>query len=450
MRPAAWLIVAVLSLGLAPLPKAQPLDFSSSDDPREVLQRDWWRRENPLDLLAGPSLIGPQWRAAAGARFSLTTPLVTAQLEGTVRGGLYGDYGPDTNEPYDLLRLVHFARLNTPENARAYVRMGPLERTRLGFGHLADFFNSTVAWDERTVGAEVFLDTRLTSVEAFADNVLADGVVGGRLGLRPLGWAGDPRLASVTVGLSAVHDRTPAPDSAYGRLTGLNADFSFEPIPSEAFRFTPFVSYAWYPDYGRGLALGVVLENPNFIDLARLRFRLALEYSGEAFIPGFVGSFYQVNNPHARILDGDQYRADSTASNFAGTPLHTSLGGNALVTELRLLLFRRFELWYFFRRHYGTQSLSEYHLRLFLQARSGLRVDVGMDRGGLRSFLSLFNDIGDQAALSFGTEYNVYGPFWVHLRARYTYERVGSDASGLERYLVQRRFEPFGGLRLTF
>ncbi|MEX1055724.1 MAG: hypothetical protein WED81_06820, partial [Rhodothermales bacterium] len=125
-------------------------------------------------------------------------------------------------------------------------------------------------------------------------------------------------------------------------------------------------------------------------------------------------------------------------------------GGNDLETELRVLIFERFELWYFFRRHYGTQSLGEYHLRLFYNQPGRLRINVGMDRGGLKSVLSLFNSLGNQSALVFGTDYRLLGPFWVFIHARYTFEEAGTTEGGTKHYLVQRRFEPFTGMRIDF
>src|SRR5690606_22217027 len=104
----------------------------------------------------------------------------------------------------------------------------------------------------------------------------------------------------------------------------------------------------------------------------------------------------------------------------------------------------------YFRRHYGTQPLSEYHLRVFLRARDKLRFEAGIDRGGLLGFFTLFNALGDQSALVFAVDYRVAGPFWAFVHARYTFERVGTAADGTEHFLVQRRFEPLGGIRLRF
>src|SRR5690606_11444756 len=158
----------------------------------------------------------------------------------------------------------------------------------------------------------------------------------------------------------------------------------------------------------------------------RFRLRLALYYNGRSFIPGYIGSFYAVNNPGARIVQAADYLEGNRTVDYAGVALSEAAGGNDLETELRLLVFERLEFWYYFRRHYGTQHLSEYHLRLFLRATDKLRLDTGIDRGGLLGFLTLFNDLNDQTALVFGLDYRIAGPFWTFIRSRYTYERVGT------------------------
>jgi len=39
---------------------SQPHPFGSADDPREQIQRVWWKRESTLDVMGGFSLIGAQ------------------------------------------------------------------------------------------------------------------------------------------------------------------------------------------------------------------------------------------------------------------------------------------------------------------------------------------------------------------------------------------------------
>ena len=101
------------------------------------------------------------------------------------------------------------------------------------------------------------------------------------------------------------------------------------------------------------------------------------------------------------------------------------------------------------RRHFGGEPLSESHLRLFFRT-GRIAAQISQDRGGLRSFFSLFNDLGDQTSLHFRTDYHVSGGLWIFVRAIYSYERGERAADGSERYIVQRRFEPYTGLRFGF
>ncbi|HEX7070209.1 MAG TPA: hypothetical protein VF190_05370, partial [Rhodothermales bacterium] len=152
----------------------------------------------------------------------------------------------------------------------------------------------------------------------------------------------------------------------------------------------------------------------------------------------------------ARIANSRDYLEGERIIDPVGSLIEHGVGGSDLVTELRLLFFERFEFWYYFRRHYGVLPLSEYHLRLFMSAADRFRVDLGLDRGGLTGFFSLFKKLNDQTALVFNVDYHVGGHMWVFLRSRYTFERVFESETGVVYYLVQRRFEPLGGFRVTF
>ncbi len=377
------------------------------------------------------------------------TPAFLARLSGTLRAGVYGMYEPDIDEWYDLVRLVEFAKLNQPASAPLHVRVGLLNRMHLGTGHLVNFYNSTIAWDERTVGAEVQFESPFFDVAAFTDNVLLDGVTGGRLAIRPLAFADNLQTRSFSAGFSAVTDiGTHRSDRT--TLLGYNVDLSFIALGSESINLAPFASFAWYSNFGSGLGFGATLQSENFIDLARFHLRAGLFYNGRQFIPGYVGSFYSINNDRSRILRSASYLVGEREIDPEGTTLSEAVGGTDLLTELRLVVFERFELWYNFRRHYGTRPLSEYHFRLFVSAPERLRFNVGIDRGSLRGFWSIFRTIGDRAALTFGTDYNLTNNFWLYINARYTYEKVDEDVEGVEYFLVQRRFEPMAGIRLRF
>jgi len=426
--------------------QAPPLLFGSSDDPREAIQTVWWRRDRTLHVMAGPSLIGPQWRMAGSGTYSFVGRSFTGRLSGTVRAGVLGGYAPDVDEPYDLLRLVEFVRYNPPVTSSAHLRLGPIERATLGTGHLVSFYNSSVAWDERTMGVELAQQSSYVQFRFFTDNVFMNGVTGGRLSVAPMRRVRDLRTRTLEIGLNYVTDLGTW-DAEVERLSAFNVDLSFTAIRSGDLRFSPFGSYAWYEHHGNGIGLGADMESLQFLDLARFRLRVALFYNGERFIPGFVGSFYGVHNPRARILDSDAYLTDEAQVVPVGIALDQAFGGNDLVTEFRLLFFERFEFWYHFRRHYGTLPLSEYHLRLFIRAVNRLRFDLGVDRGGLTGFFSLFGELNDQTALLFNAQYLLSGNVWILIRSRYSYARAFESAEGTQFYLVQRRFEPMVGLR---
>lgn len=425
----------------------QPQSFGSADDPSEELPVVWWRRERTLDLLGSLSLIGAQWRAAGNVSLDFSTQSYTGRFSKTFRAGIYGFYEPDFDEWYDALRVIDYLRYNPPARVPVYFRLGPLTRTRLGTGHIVNFYNTFVAWEERTVGAEFMYERPFIKLTAFTSNILLNGPTGGRIAIAPLFRTADPKTRTFTLGLNYVTDLGTRgnPDQD---VTAYNIDFSFDALSSGSIALVPFASFAWYTAHGSGLGIGASLESPNFIDLGRFMVRMVLYYNGRDFMPGYVGSFYPVSNTRARIVESERYFANGGQDRLVGIPLSETLGGNDLVTEIRLLIFRRFELWYYFRRHYGTQNLSEYHLRLYLNSPDRLQINIGIDRAGLTGFFSLFSEIGDQTGLVFETEYRIFGSIWTNIQARYSFERIQGRDENVQRYLVQRRFEPFVGIRM--
>ncbi len=440
-----WITAGWLLLSIGPLQAQtlwQPFRFGSADDPAEQVQHVWWRRVQQLEGWGGTSLIGAHWRL--GTRWVLTfvTHSITGRLDAALRTGLYGTYRPDFDSPYDALRLIDFLRYEPPRYRPMHLRLGPLTRTRLGTGHVVDFFNTTTAWDDRTIGLELGWSDRFFDLEFFTADLLTDQVAGLRIGLRPFFWATDSRTQSFTLGFSYVRDpafRSPA------RFEAFNVDLTFNTLQAHSFALMPFVSLAHYRRYGSGLRLGTAFQSPNFIDLMTFQLRLGLDYDGEAFLPGFVGPFYPVYNLQARILASD---APPSVNRYAGIALDEARGGNAFFMEIHLLFPYSFELWYFFRRHYGTQRLSTFHLRLFLRTRE-LQLQTGISRAGLSDFFSLLQKMGDQSWLLFEVRYRLGRLLWLLIHARYTFERLRSAPDGTRRYLVQRRFEPMVGFRWT-
>ncbi|MEM1096597.1 MAG: hypothetical protein AAGJ10_18505 [Bacteroidota bacterium] len=427
---------------------AQTSTFGSLNDPREQIEAAWWRRENRLDLMGGVSLIGPQWRGATAIRASLVGPGVAVQLNGTLRGGIYGDYRNDRDEVYDLLRLLEYARYtplrNRPGYSR-YVRFGPIRNARLGTGHLVDFFSTMTAWDARTIGLEGFYQAPTFNLAVFSDDVLLNGLVGARLGVHPFRRVRGSRLRTLELGLSAVTDQRI--DETFA---GYNVDVSVDAFRTDPLAFTPFASGAWYQDRGHSVGLGAHVGTQPGGDFGTVRLTMAAFFNSRNFLPGYVGSFYSISNEESRVIDAERFNPGRGLEQYADLPLSDISSDLSVWTELRVLIYEQVEVLYAFRREYANTNLSTMHLRLFFETQGGTRLDLGLDRGGLGGLLSAFNDLGDLTSLVLNAEAEIRFPFWVFVQSRYTFEQRADADDGTQRFLVQRRFEPMGGLRLTF
>ncbi len=424
----------------------QPVSFGSADDPMEAFGFPRWQSSVGVEAMGGFSLIGAQWRTAGNFSVEYLSQSISARADGTIRAGIYGTYDRDMDETYDIARLIRYVRIE-PSRSSLYLRIGSTNRLRLGTGHVVNFYSSRTDWDDRSIGIEATWGGRFLRLSAFADNFLLDRVIGGRVAWHPLSWARDEKARSLELGAAYVLDRRRVGlDRA---LEAYNFDLQFTAANIGDILLKPFATFSWYEDAGSGLGVGGELASDNFVDVARFRLRVAVYYSEEGFIPGYVGSFYRVSSPLARILKSEDLSPTDSVGAVAGYSIADANRATSLETELRLLFFGRFELWYNFRRHFGSQALSEYHVRLYFRA-GRINAYIAQDRGGLRHFFTLFNDLGDQTSMEFQTDYRFTPGFWLFVRARYSYEEVERAADGTHRFVVQRRFEPFSGFRWRF
>lgn len=419
--------------------------FGSIDDPAEQPSRVSWLSETHIGLFGGFSLIGPQWHTEGRVLATVRTPSFSGRFNGVLRAGLYGTYEPDVDEAYDILRFVDFVRLQS-RRPGFYLRAGPLDRTRLGLGHVVNFHRSSAAWDERQVGIEASISNPVFRFNGFVDNVELDGLLGMHFSLSPLVAVQNRQLRSLTFAINGVQDRSSLlqEDDRFGAI---DIEAQIEAWRSGAFSLHPFVSHARTRSSAYGWMFGADLRSDNFIDTARLHFRIGFHLNSAGFLPGYVGPFWQVHSARARILRSVDRTQDGDPAEFVGITIGGAPKGEALTTELRVLIFEKFEFWYRFVRNFSSTSLSEFNLRLFIRARQ-FRLAIGQDRGGAGSFFSLFNDLGDVNLLHFEVAYRIRGSAWILVDARYTYIRAGSD-NGFPRYRVQRRFDPLFGLRFS-
>jgi hypothetical protein len=466
------LVAALLGSGLLGLlgacdpVAAQPVVFGSADDPREPGRRAPWEVERHVSLRAGPSLIGPQWRSRLAGAAAYTGSRYAARLKGTLRGGIYGAYERDIDETYDLARLLDYARYarsGAGGGPALYGRAGPIQQMTLGpAGHLVHFFRSNTAYDRRTVGLEGFARAGRFSLGLFTDDVRLDGLTGARLAVRPFAGAARPALAATEVGVTAVTDLDlrsggPLGNNAYADSlaapTALAVDARYDALGPGGISLAPFASVATLTHYGWGAGAGAVFAGDDLAGLARFAVRGGLFYSGDAFTPGYFGPFYMVSNPRARLATGP---AASGAPGERATDVPLSAVGNSAGWRLgvRLLFFERFELRSSYYGHLGDQDLSRYHLRLFFRTSAArARLYVRLDRAGLDNVFSTFGAADDQTAVTFNADYRLpfrLGPagVWVHLRTRYTFERIANAPGGVRRFLPERHFEPSAGVRL--
>ena len=442
------LLAAAASAQPAALP---PFDFGAADDLAETPPRDVRPTAARFAAFGGPSYIGVAWRGGLGLEADLAAGPLSLGLGGRLRVGGGGLYDEDADEAYDLVRLVRYLRFDPTPRLPLYARAGPLEGLTLGTGHLVRSFQTTSAWDERTVGAEAAVHLPFVRVMGFADDVRLGGVAGGRVEIAPFEQALSPALQAVEIGATAVTDLGLPADTA---TTAVSLDARFAVWRIGDFALAPFASYARFTEYGSGVGGGVELASRDLAGFGRLGAAVGFFQSGEGFIPNHFNAFYSVNNLDARVWNADAFFARRGFQPADSVSLATAAGGFSLAFALRALVFNAFELASYVRRDYSEDDLTEGSFRLAFAPGGGdpFRFVFEVQRQGRTSFFDLFSDFEDQNVLVFHLDYALPGPAWLTIRSRYGYTRVAdgpaSDGSRA-RYLVERRFEPFVGVRVV-
>ena len=421
-----------------------PLDFGAADDPAELPPRDVRTTEMRLSALGGPAYIGTEWHTGLGVKVEAAAGPFSMHLGTRLHAGVDGLRERETDELYDLVRAVRFVRFD-PQEVPVYARLGPLERVTLGPGHLVRSFQTTSAWDERTVGAEAAARFPGVELAAFASDVRLNGLVGGRVGVTPFGGR-RPGLPSLHVGATALTDLGLPGEIA---TTAFGLDAEFDALRLGDFALAPYVTYARFLEYGEGYGAGVTFGGRDLGGFGRLAATAGFTVSSDEFIPGYFNAFYPLANPESGIWNADAYYRD-VADSTAHTPLAAADGGTAIHVGLHALVFSGFELSAFAKRSYTDAPLSEAGFRLALTPGRGERFRFVFDvqRQGRTSFWSLFGDFRDQNLLVFHIDYAFSDLARLFVRSRYGFRRVDDASDGSARHLVERRFEPLVGLRV--
>lgn len=433
---------------LAASASAQPPAFGSADDPLELGASPTSPDRVELSAYGGPAFVRAGWRAGVRAEAAVLRGPWSASIGGALHPGDGGFYPREADDAYDALRLVRYVRFQPRAGGGGpYVRLGPLHNATVGTGLLARRYRTTAAWDERRIGAEAAIGDDRAGAGAFIGDITGGGIVGAE-GTLPVGVS-LPYAENLRLSVAAVHDLS-LPVSGDSSFTGVEGALHGSFFNQDGLTVGPYLSYGRVLRRGGALGLGVSARADDLGAVARAHARLGVVASRGRFIPGYVGPFYSVGSGRQRVVVADSFYVPGAAPTFAGTPIDSANGGVAFETDLRAVAFGRVEALLYARRHFGPRALSAFSLRL--AARAGdTRFELGLEKQGFRSLLSLFGgDLGEENTLllDIATPISALGGAHLFVRSRYGYRRIpDAEADGEDLYLVERRFEPFIGLR---
>ena len=453
--PARWRRGAALALvacAAAAPPAAQPLDLGSADDLFERGGGAEIPDGSVLRLAAGPAYLDA-WRLGLSAQLDASLGPWSLGLEETLHPAAGGLYAPELDEPYDLARALRYLRFNGGGRP-LYARLGPVERVTLGTGALVRGFSTTAAPDEATVGLEAAAQVGGVRLAGFAGDVRLRGVVGAEVEARTRQRLGP--LGGLALGASVVHDLDGAGLSGDSSLTGLEVVARAELFDDPAFSVGPYVGVAQILGRGRALSAGLEARAPDLGNAARAHARVGVVVHGADYQTGVVGPLYTVQNERTRIVEADSYYDAVPGVVLSGTPLDSARAGVDIVLDLRVLAFGRAEVMQHLRRHIGPDRGSAYGARLAVRGPRDSRIELAAERQGFRGVFALFRGLGEENRLTLDVGVPIGERLRAFVRSRYGFRRLrddrplfdGAPLVGADRTLVERRFEPFVGVRL--
>ena len=437
---------------LAASASAQPVAFGSADDPLELGSGFSPRDRTQAAVYAGPAYLPDTWRGALRAEAYAMRGRLSVGLGATVHPGAGGLYGPEADQLEDLARIVEYVRWNATAGNRSYARLGPTQQVTLGSGALVRRYRTTTAWDERTIGLEAARDGRRVRLAGFAGDVLSlDGVVGGEASLQTTASVGPVDDLRATVAL--VHDLGGVGLSGDSTLTGGEITVSGRYGRRGPLALRPFATHARYLGHGSTLGGGIEVGIDNLGDVLRGHAKVAAFASTDDFVPGHVGPFYDISNATDRIVDDASFFS-SAPDELAGTQIDSVGTGVDIVVDLSVIAFGRLEVSQHLRRHIGDERASAFSLRLAGRLPGQGRLAFELERQDFRGLFDLFGDLGQLNSLILDVQLPVGSNGVVYVRSRYGYRRLTADdgevyADGPPRFLVERRFEPLVGLRVS-
>lgn len=399
-------------------------------------------------LSGGPAYINDGWRGGLRGEMEAQVDRVSLGLSGTLHPTASRLFSHEEVDPlYDAVRTLRYLRWNPTASSSTYARLGPLDHVTLGAGHLVRRYRTTAAWEERTVGAEAATRFGAVSAAAFLGDVRGGGAAGAQMEIQTDLDVGPVRNIRLHLGAA----RTALTGTA--SLIGTEAMLSGDVFRESDLALSPFVSLARWVGRGAGIGLGVNLEADNLANTVGGRLRAALFLSSDGFAPSHVGPLAQVSVGGARVVRPESfYDTDGPATlDLAGTPLHDVRAGADLVLEADLLRFGLLSVGSHLRRHIGRDRRSTFGVYTLLQTPGGTRFQFDVERHGFRSMFDLFGDMEPLSTLTLDVTIPLRQDLVVDLRSRYGYRRLRSAEAETEspRFLAERRFEPFGGLRIT-
>lgn len=202
----------------------------------------------------------------------------------------------DWNESYDYFRILRYVRYGQKRDP-LYMRIGALDRTRIGHGFLMNYYtNETANYDKRKIGLVFDMDLGTFGFETMTSNLGRMEILGLRGYTRPLRLVTDlPIIKNLTFGMSYISDTDPdANRNSDDAVNAFGFDSELPLIKIPMFYTGLYYDYGKIVDFGSGQAFGIEAQLNGIAGLFAVYSKFERRLLGEKFAPTFFGAYYEV------------------------------------------------------------------------------------------------------------------------------------------------------------
>ncbi len=214
------------------------------------------------------------------------------------------------NEFSDYLSVIRYVRYGYKRDP-LYIRLGAIDRGKLGHGSIIYLYKNSPSYDTKKVGIEFDIDFNGFGFESIYGNFGQQGIMGIRGYFRPfiMSKTSFPFINKMEIGatiaadvnenagiISGVYDPQTDQFNANedeGSVAVFGLDVGIPIIRSSSLGLDLYVDYVKFFNFGNGLSTGFIFDF-NGLGLLDLTAKFERRFNGNKFLPAYFNALYEI------------------------------------------------------------------------------------------------------------------------------------------------------------